>query len=285
MGKKILAFFIILIILGGLGFFFGWAQLKVPPGSYGVMRSKTHGIDPRLIREGEFRWVWFKLIPTNVEITLFRPSAQERSIRITGALPSGDVYGAISGVSPDFSYELSGSLSFNLKPEALPDLLAERGVLTQEDLRNFETKLAGEVAAFTEQRLEVYAADEERIQALLGAGAADQIRGEILAAYPDIENLFCSFRPVRFPDFALYHSVRVFYEEYLDHQRRQLQTEALAGRHLDFQLRLDELAKYGELLTQYPVLLQYLALPQESLPPGSLLPGAARLEGEAGMFR
>jgi hypothetical protein len=279
MGKKVLAFFIVLILLGGLGFFFGWAQLKVPPGSYGVMRSKTHGIDPRLIREGEFRWVWYKLIPTNVEITLFRPSTQERSLKMTGTLPSGDVYGAFSGVSPDFSYEITGSLSFNLKAEALPRLLAERGVLAQEDLRNFETKLAGEIAAFTEQRLEAYAADEERIKALQDTGAADRLRGEILAAYPDIENLVCSFRPVKFPDFALYHSVRVFYEEYLDRQRRQLQTDALADRHLDFQLRMDELAKYGELLTQYPVLLQYLALPREGLSSKGL-PGAALLEDE-----
>jgi hypothetical protein len=37
--KKALFSFIILILLGGAGFFFGWAQMPVPPGSDGVLRS------------------------------------------------------------------------------------------------------------------------------------------------------------------------------------------------------------------------------------------------------
>ncbi|MDR2178508.1 MAG: hypothetical protein LBP20_10790, partial [Treponema sp.] len=96
--------FLLIIIAAGTVFFLGWAQLTVPPGSYGVMRSKTHGVDPRLIREGEFRWVWYKLIPTNVGITIFTPRHVERSICLAGTLPLGDAYGSMVGLDTDFSY-------------------------------------------------------------------------------------------------------------------------------------------------------------------------------------
>jgi len=46
--KKFLAGLIVLVVLGGVVFFFGWVQLAVPPGSYGVLRSKTHGVDPQV---------------------------------------------------------------------------------------------------------------------------------------------------------------------------------------------------------------------------------------------
>jgi hypothetical protein len=33
-----------------------------------------------------------------------------------------------------------------------------------------------------------------------------------------------------------------------------------AEKHIDSQFRLDELARYGDLLTRYPVLLEYLKM-------------------------
>ncbi|MDR0730782.1 MAG: hypothetical protein LBF63_03875, partial [Treponema sp.] len=94
MMRKFFITFFILAALGGTGFFFGWVQLEVPPGSYGVLRSKTHGIDGSPIREGEFRWVWFKLIPSNVNIEVYRLPRVERRIHHRGVLPSAAVYSA-----------------------------------------------------------------------------------------------------------------------------------------------------------------------------------------------
>jgi hypothetical protein len=49
---------------------------------------------------------------------------------------------------------------------------------------------------------------------------------------------------------------------FMTRQGELLKTDisASAERHLSARLRSDELEKYGELLTKYPVLLQYLAL-------------------------
>jgi hypothetical protein len=260
--KKIFGFFAVLLILGGTAFFFGWAQLKVPPGSYGVMRSKTHGVDPRLIREGEFRWVWYKLIPTNVSIAVFSPSPVTRSIQVKGSLPSGAVYASAAGLNMDFSYEVAGSLSFTLKADALPSFLSKQGVTDQAGLEAREIILAESIEAFAVQRLGVYAADGESLENIIGTGALPSLEADILRVFPDIENLSCTIRVVRLPDLALYSLAHSVYEDYLARQGELLKTDisASAERHLSAQLRYDELEKYGELLTKYPVLLQYLAL-------------------------
>jgi hypothetical protein len=256
--KKILVSFIIILILGGAVFFFGWVQFRVPAGSYGVMRSRTHGLDTALIREGEFRWEWYAVIPTNVEITVFTLKPVEQTIGISGSLPSGDIYASFAGLEADFSYEYSGSLSFMVKPDVLPGLTAARGIASQEDLEAYQRRLSDEITAFSVRCLEEYAGE--------GGGllesAGDKLEGDILSAYPDIENLFCTIRAARFPDYALYRAVRKTYEDYVTEQQRILEPGifASANRYADTRLRLDELAKYGELLTKYPILLQYLAL-------------------------
>jgi hypothetical protein len=256
--KKILAYFFILLILGGAVFFFGWVQFRVPPGSYGVMRSKTHGIDGAVIREGEFRWEWYAVIPANVEIAVYSLKPVEQAIGISGSLPSGDVYASFAGLEADFSYEYSGSLSFMIRPDVLPALTADRGIANQEELEAYQRRLSDEIVSFSVRRLEEYAGEGDE---LLEA-AGDKLEGDILGAYPDIENLFCTVRAARFPDFALYRAVRKTYEDYVVEQQRSLEPGifASANRYADARLRLEELAKYGELLTRYPILLQYLSL-------------------------
>ncbi|MCL2234031.1 MAG: hypothetical protein FWB99_13265, partial [Treponema sp.] len=128
--KKFLLFLLFLTGIGGAGFFFGWAQLTVPPGSYGVLRSKTHGLDTQVIREGEFRWLWYKLIPTNVTVSTYTLGPVTRSIRSSGSLASGQVYAALAGVDADFSWEISGEISFSIRPEALPELTLRENLRT-----------------------------------------------------------------------------------------------------------------------------------------------------------
>ncbi|MDR2069292.1 MAG: hypothetical protein LBP71_05430 [Spirochaetaceae bacterium] len=276
--KKILGLFVVLLILGGTAFFFGWAQLKVPPGSYGVMRSKTHGVDPRLIREGEFRWVWYKLIPTNVRIAVFSPAPLTRSIQARGSLPSGAVYASAAGLNMDFSYEVAGSFSFTLKAEALPSLLSKQGISDQAGLEAYEAGLAESIEAFAVQRLGAYAGEGEALENIIGTGTLPSLEADILRAFPGIENLSCTIRVIRLPDLALYNLARSVYEEYLTRQEALLKTDvsASAEQHLSARLRYDELEKYGELLTKYPVLLQYLALERGAEPVSPAPPDGTR---------
>jgi hypothetical protein len=253
---------LVIIVLLGLGiaaFFLGWVHLAVPPGSYGVMRTKTHGIYPELIQDGKFLWVWYKLIPTNAVISVYSPNKVERSFSINGALLSADLYRRFASLDMDFSYELDGSFTFKIDPESLPALTESRGISGQDDLEKLEASTAAEIESFIGRSLDEYRKEPET---LLDAGFPDRLKQEISAAFPGIDGLEITLNIVKFPDFALYDSLRLLYQDYLDRQR-QLLTEDIreaALRNVTTQLRLDELARYGELLTKYPILLQYLGM-------------------------
>ncbi|MDR3162218.1 MAG: hypothetical protein LBU28_11485 [Spirochaetaceae bacterium] len=259
--KKFIVVLLIAVILGGTAFFFGWVQLTVPPGSYGVMRSKTHGLDPEPIREGRFRWVWYKLIPTNVLISVYSLKTIDVPIRFETSLPSAEIYASLSGLAADFSYKIDGVISFTLRADSLPSLISAHHITDEAGLREYEDRLAEDIRTFVVQRIRDYAADEDKIEELLGL-TPSRLQDDIAKSFPAIENLSCSIHAAHLPDIALYHSTQALYKDYLDRQRELLQPEvtALADRHLSSLLRLDELAKYGELLTKYPMLLQYLSL-------------------------
>jgi hypothetical protein len=263
--KKTIAVFILLLILAGTGLVLGWVQRAVPPGSYGILRSKTHGIDRQLIREGEFRWVWYTLIPSNAKISVYSLDPVSRELSVKGSLPSGDLFGSLEGVSVDFSYEVNGSFSFNIKPASLISLMTQRGIADQAGLDAFEESTAGEIAAFAVQRLKVYAEETEEMETLAETSAS-QVKADIERAFPNIENLSLSVTAARFPDYTLYRSMRSLYETYIRQQQESLHTGTIAAaeNRVKFQLRLDELTGYGELLTKYPILLKYLAIERGS---------------------
>jgi len=262
--KKFLVFLFILAALGGTVFFLGWAHLTVPPGTYGVMRSKTHGLDNQTIRDGEFRWLWYKLIPTNVEISVFTINQVRRTFRNSGSLPSGQVYADLAGLEADFSWEVAGEFGFSLRPEALPGIVARELVSDDADLRRAEGDIAARIEGLILDRLRAYAdgGDEARLESLVVGGALPELDREIGAAFPQIENLTCTIRTVRYPDFELYRSVKGLYREYIEQQGVMLNASVIreAERRTGSRERIDELTRYGELLTRYPVLLEYLAL-------------------------
>ncbi|MDR2537941.1 MAG: hypothetical protein LBC46_06510 [Treponema sp.] len=260
--KKFLWTLLILAVLGGVAFFFGWAQLTVPADAYGVMMSKTHGLDHTLIRAGEFRWVWYKLIPGNVEIQIFRLKNMLRPVRTDGTLPSGDEYATLAGSTADFSYRVEASLSFSIKPESLTTLVNTKHINGQDGLDAFEETLADEIQAFALQRLRVYLDDELKVEELLASGSIAQLNYEIQRAFPDIESLSLVIHTPRFPDIKLYQEFRSLHQEYIARQKNYLHTEASAKAEtqVSSNIRFDELARVGELLTTYPILLEYLKL-------------------------
>jgi hypothetical protein len=263
--KKIIAL-IVIFGLGGAVFLLGWAQLTVPPGFYGVIRSKTFGVDPRPVQEGEFRWIWYKLIPTNVSIEMFRLKRLDHTVTVKGALPQGESYASLAGLKTDFSYEIDGSFSFSIEAAAMPSLITEHKIEDQAGLDQYQQRLAGDIGGFIVQRLQAYGEDPALAGAntlfIGGPDTPDFLKKDILDTFPGIADLSLSVKIPDFPDFALYNLAKTLYGDYLAQQRALLQNDisAAAGRNLASRFRFDELEKYGELLTKYPILLEYLAL-------------------------
>lgn len=253
---------IIIIALGAGAFFVGWAQLPVPHGSYGVLTSKTHGLYAQVIEDGKLLWLWYRLIPANTKISVFDIKTQTVSVTAEGTLPQGETYASFVGLKISFSWRISGSVSFSVNPETLPLIVEQSGITDQAALNAYTTELGSQLVLFIEQRLAYYCARRDMFEQVISDGAYKNLDGEVRTAFPYIGKLSCSLTVKQFPDYDIYESAKSLYNDYAAHQRYILNGEIIsnaAGR-INSQFRLDELAKYGELLTKYPVLLDYLKL-------------------------
>jgi len=261
--KKIIITFFILIILGGAGFLIGWVQLSVPPGSYGIIHSKTHGVDPQVVQSGEFRWVWYKLIPTNVQITVFRLETVKSAIDFNSSLPSGNSYAEFAGLTAkDFSWNLSGEISFNIDPDKLISLVSQNNITDQENLDVYSDDITRNMKIIILRTLTSVDTDSVRLEKLLSGSPDAEMEREIKNRFPEIRDFSFVIISAAFPDFVLYKQVRLLYEEFLTMQREYVTADFAkrAENHIETQLRFGELERYGELLTKYPILMDYLAM-------------------------
>jgi hypothetical protein len=260
--KKFFFTLFILLIIGGAGFFFGWVQFAVPPLSYGVIKSKTYGVDPTLVRSGEFRWVWFKLIPTNVKIAVFKLQPVRYNMNFNSSLPSGASYASFAGVGADFSWELRAVLSFSINPDRLVSLTIQHGLENQGDLDAYQQDIAKNIEVIIVRTLTSSQIDSQRLENILSGNQDIELEREIGRAHPEIQDFSFTIQSARFPDFILYRQVRLMYEEFLNKQREIVASGfgQRADHLIASRLRIEELERYGDLLTRFPILLEYLEL-------------------------
>jgi len=263
--KKFFITLLILIILGGTAFFFGWVQFQVPPGQYGVISSKTHGINPELVRSGEFRWIWYRLLPTNVKIAVFHLEHTKLPFTYSSTLPSGNTYSSFAGISnADFSWNLRGEISFCINPDYLVQIASLNNLLTQSDLDEYLEKISMDIELIILRTLTAISVNDEgsRLENLMSGNTDTQMEQEIKNHYPEINDLKFIIQSAKFPDFILYNQLRLMYEGFLSEQRNYVSSSfgRRAEAHIESQLRYEELERYGGLLTKYPVLLEYLQL-------------------------
>ena len=252
--------------IGAAVFFFGWAQFSVPPGSYGVISSKTHGVDPEPVHSGEFRWVWYKLIPTNVQIAVFRIEPVKFHVDFNSSLPSGDSYASFAGLGSDFSWELKGEISFSLDPQALVSAVSNYNLSDQDDLDAHLQNIASNIKVVILRILSSAETDSQRLERILAGRTDDEMEKEIKSQFPQIRDFSFVIESAKYPDFILYRQTRLLYEEFLAKQREYVAAAfgKRAENHIESQFHFGELERYGELLTKYPVLLEYLAMNRDN---------------------
>lgn len=264
-GLKALLSFLLLTAAAVTLFYFGWVQFDLPENTYAVLFSKTGGYDKEVLKPGEFNWRWEKILPTNSELVKIRLTNRTVTLDFEGALPSGDLYGSTLPEQPDFSYHMTFQLIYRIREEKLPELL-EKKILEGGDLEPFylqrETEymeiLKDGTADFFTQNLAIDNSSYDELENLL--------LNRINSLYSYLEVRSFSIRYINYPDLELYSKSRDLYHQIVD---RKKETEmAMEKWAIESKVNLDTkieiLSRYGELLSKYPILVDYFALDPES---------------------
>ncbi len=253
--KKFLITLLILIIAGGVVFYFGWVQIQIPPEGYAVFFSKTHGYDENIILPGEFVWKWQRLIPTNVTLHVFSPEIQETTVSVKGELASGSFYAQYLQGSPDFSWEVEIYLRYTLKPESLPRLVRDEHV-TSDSLQDYYKTLHKKVEGY------IYPQVHESLTNTNFADLEENLTVSLSQSFPTIEFIDVYVVQAALPDMKLYEEGKNYYLEMVDleNKLKQAETEKTTVEDLKKNLSLNVLREYGEILSDYPVLMEYLEL-------------------------
>jgi len=257
--KKALVTLIVLAVLGGVVFYFGWVQIRLPGDACAVIFTKTGGFDRRVTLPGTFSWRWERLIPTNFTLYRYSLVPYRTRVEVRQLLPSAELYSGVLPDKPDFSIRAVADLEFAIRPESLPGLL-EREQLYPENLPEYYRATADALGS----SLAELAAKGGLAPGAL-AGAEPAFRGELAARYPHLALLRVELRDTRLPDDGLYELARDSYRSLVSRRdrARDAAEAALTGeRARDALARerqaasLESLAAYGELLDKYPILLK-----------------------------
>lgn len=283
--KRVVTF--ILIAASAVAVFMaGWVSFRLEPGAWGVVRTKTGGVEAEAIAPGQFAWRWEALLPTNLSLVELTLAPRAASADSSGELPSAATYSAFAPGKPDFSYRLEATIRAAIRSSALPGLVASGAAPDQAGLDATFGLLLERAQRSLRSALAERANDPEFAEALPSGerSAIEALETAVEASVPELDVLSLSLDAVSLPDLDLYRFVRDAYRAWLD--ATLAATEALLSDEAAFRARdelaLERLERYGALLDRYPILVDFLAIEAGSDPAllgvlgarGSRKPGA-----------
>ncbi len=263
--KKFFVSLLVLSLFAGGVFTLGWTALFMPRETVGVLSSKTGGVDQTPVMPGVFAWHWERIIPTNAEVLSFSLPPRERTLSVTGTLPSGERYAAMLGGKQSFSWKASCEVSFRVSANRLPALVRDLGIRDQAALDSWADERIGELAESAVSSA-VAAAIASAVPSTLHAGSNPAIEadvsGRLSSQQNGLEIVSVSVTLTDVPDVALYEATAAAWNEYTDRRNARLFSAATVEAEAAFAeyLQFERFERLGELLTKYPVLVDYLAV-------------------------
>lgn len=269
--KKFLILSFICLIIAITAFFAGWLQFKVGPNEYGVVYSKLSGYKKNIIVPGKFYWNFDSLIPKNTSIITLSARPQTYTATYTQELPSGLAYKKTLVGDIDFTYTYNFSFSYVLKQEAVIDLVKNQGINSDnmDSWYNRKTEILSFVASQEiSKALTDYAAEYDLYDLMLPDSPLEKtVKGNLEKYFNDITITDFRIYTLKIPDKDLYNRAKNLYLELLEAKNESLKNEITlsSGERIQNDLRLDMLKGYGELISQYPGLIEVLQQEQSML--------------------
>jgi len=271
--KKFLLSLFILLLAGTAVFILGWINLRVPEGQWGLLHTKTQGYHNEAIRPEFFVWRWEALLPTVLELRTLPYHGLRGTVTLEGSLPSSELYGSLVSLENEFRYEQT--LHYEALPsEALFMRLSRNYPQDSDPLESWRETLE---ALIQSQALDRIRNDLENRPLFINL---DGLGEQILQTNTDLENLVLEPGHSRFPDLALYAQIRNSYQEILGQRLEPLGNLAAVESQMESRetARIQWLRRYGELLTDYPGLIELLNYDSPDPRRSRLLPDFAILE-------
>lgn len=265
--RTIISVFVLLAIAGTV-FYLGWVQILLPEDSYAVAFTKTSGWDEDVMQAGQFHWRWEMVIPTNMELHVFRLQPRRAVVSHSADLPSARIYSEFLDNGTEFRYELELRIHYSIDPATLPQLVAEEG-LRSDSLDEFYKTLESVLHERVVEQIPVVvnsAVQNADVETSFLAATQDLLRDELASLMPDINFLSFDITKLAVPDMNLYQEARRNYAvvQVLVTEARAEAQAAAARRVIAEGSRLEILEQYGRVLSEYPELLDYFRLQGES---------------------
>ena len=89
---------------------------------------RSYYVHQTVIEPGNFAWNWERLLPTNSTLKVFALAPRSVSHTSAGVLPSGKLFAGGMEGNPDFSWNVSLTVTARLDPAKLPALLKDSGI-------------------------------------------------------------------------------------------------------------------------------------------------------------
>ena len=247
-----------LVVIGCVVFFVGWVQVLLPADTHAVAFTKTGGFDSYTTSAGRFSWRWERLIPTNMTLYTFILIPYHTDVAATGTLPSAEIYASVLPGDPDFSYHVQYSLSFKLKPDALPYLVSQQN-LRPENLENWYQGQAAIVSQEATQAL-LESHTERTLYDL--TRATEMLQDTLSEKFERLEFTQIVPQDIRLPDLELYRLSQETYRSIAKVQEevRIASISTLEPLRQRENQTIEILREYGNLLSSYPVLMDFLDL-------------------------
>ena len=267
--KKFIFWLFFLIIIAGVVGYFGW--IRVPENNVALGFSTITGYDTAFMESGKLNWRWQKLVPKCYTLKMYQLETQSADVSVSQTLPSGDLYASEMTGKPDFSFAVKYAVTYKIKADSLYSM-ATSGDLGDGGLAAFYADVKEKI-----QNAAASLLGEEMSKAMAGStfsqkALEDGVKARIGEQLSDIEIISFDTVEAKFPDIELYKTAKA---KYLENQEKKQEMAAQQEKETtDFNAKIDQrielLKKYGELLTQYPILIEYFKSKNESLLPEGL---------------
>lgn len=260
--KRFVFTFVLLIVVSLAVFMVGWVSLRLEPGRSAVLVTKTGGIDPVVLRPGDFRWTPAALLPTNLKLVPFTLSDMERVVDLDGTLPSAETYQEFMAGEPDFTWTVSVKVRTTILAESLPALVDGFGIVDDAGLSAWLESATDLAVAGLRAAIVSLAGTREGAARLMSGAAEAGLKASIETNHPELSVRSLAVVSAKVPDLALYESARALYLGYMENYRASVEPALARASSMaaEEQVRMEILRRYGELLERYPDLIDYLAI-------------------------